>query len=454
MPDTLTVPLAQLKLDAENPRLESFPKSQRDALRSMLTLQSEKLLSLAEDIVEYAGLNPAERIIVTADSTEVGQYVVLEGNRRVAALRLLTNPMLAEGSVSDRVMARLKKLHELFQKSPVTEVDVVVFDAPEDTVHWLDVRHRGQMGGKGIVEWSASDIERWEARRGKPSVELQLLDLLAAREAITEGVRHSITREGITTFRRLVGTPEVRDKLGLKLDRQAGRVEFTFPEAEVLKGLAKIVTDIATGKITSRTLGSKSERVGYVNALPKSRLPDQSTVLPAPQLVPPVVPPPMGGAFVSSKPKGGGRKRGERTTVFPRSPKLTIADPRLRRIYEELVSIDAERFTNAGAVLLRVFLELSLDKYIEQESVEVKSDPRRGPSLKQKLEGVANFMDVKQILSKAQIRPVRRAVSDDNIAASISSFHDYVHNPNWHPKPKDLIISCDNLFTLFESLWK
>jgi hypothetical protein len=44
MADTLTVPIAQLKLDAENPQLDSFPKSQRDAHRTMLTLQSEKLL--------------------------------------------------------------------------------------------------------------------------------------------------------------------------------------------------------------------------------------------------------------------------------------------------------------------------------------------------------------------------------------------------------------------------
>jgi hypothetical protein len=453
MPDTLTVPIAQLKLDAENPRLDSFPKSQRDALRTMLTLQSEKLLNLAEDIVEYGSLNPAERTIVTPDSTEVGQYVVLEGNRRVAALRLLANPTLADGVVPERVLGKLKKLHESFQKSPITEIDVVVFDDPEDAVHWLDVRHRGQMAGKGIVEWSASDIERWEARRGKPSVELQLLDLLAARDAISDSVRHSITREGITTFRRLLGTPEVREKLGLKLDRQARKVEFTFPEAEVLKGLAKIVSDIATGKISSRTLGSKTDRVDYIGALPKSRLPDPSTVLPAPRLVPPVVPPPLSTGFASTRPRGARQAR-ERTTVFPRSPKITIADPRLRRIYDELASIDAEKFTNAGAVLLRVFLELSLDRYIDKYQVQCNSKPGRDPSLTQKLEGVANFMEAKQILTKAQIRPVRRAVNDDNIAASINSFHDYVHNPNWNPKPKDLIISCDNLFLLFEHLWK
>ena len=453
MPETLSIPISQLKLDPVNPRLESLPQSQRDALRALLTLQADKLLNLAEDIIEFGGLNPAERTIVTPDSAEPNQYIVLEGNRRVAALRLLANPTLAEGVVPAPAVTRLKKLHEKFQQDPITDIDVVVFQDPEDAVHWLDLRHRGQLGGRGIVEWGASEVERWEARRGKPSVELQLLDLLVTRQSITDDVRHSISREGLTTFRRLLGTPAVRDKLGLRLNRTEREVQFLFPEEEVLKGLAKIVTDIGTGKISSRTLGTQPERIMYIESLPKSRLPDRATMLAAPQVVQPVPAPPQPSKQpVSTRRRA--RVRGERTTVFPRTPKLNVAETRLWRIYEELFSLDAERFTNSGAVLFRVFLELSLDRYIDKEKVEVNHKPGRDPTLKQKLEGVANALETAKILTIAQLKPVKRAISDDNLAASVSSFHDYVHNAHWNPKPKDLIVSCDNLLPLFESLWK
>ena len=80
----------QLLLNSENPRNESAA-NQRDALQKILDDQEEKLFVLAEDIVE-AGLSPMDRMLVLREKKDSERFIVLEGNRRIAALKILSNP--------------------------------------------------------------------------------------------------------------------------------------------------------------------------------------------------------------------------------------------------------------------------------------------------------------------------------------------------------------------------
>ena len=90
-PTLKDIPLEQLFIDVTNPRHPPQP-NQRDALHIIAHEQGPKLYNLAEDIVEK-GLNPTELVMVTP-ADEHGLHTVLEGNRRVAALKLLNSPDL------------------------------------------------------------------------------------------------------------------------------------------------------------------------------------------------------------------------------------------------------------------------------------------------------------------------------------------------------------------------
>ena len=59
MPEHRQVPVADLNLDARNPRLEEGLTTQLDALHSMLRHLGKKILGLAEDLVSY-GINPTD----------------------------------------------------------------------------------------------------------------------------------------------------------------------------------------------------------------------------------------------------------------------------------------------------------------------------------------------------------------------------------------------------------
>ena len=64
MVESVAIPIANLRLDSENPRLSTPNSGQRETFREMARLQGPKLRVLAQDIVEY-GLDPSELTIVT-----------------------------------------------------------------------------------------------------------------------------------------------------------------------------------------------------------------------------------------------------------------------------------------------------------------------------------------------------------------------------------------------------
>ena len=89
MPDPMPIPVVDLYLDEENPRLATPNQGQRETIRAMAAFQGNRLQALAADIVEF-GVDPSELFIVM--ELENKRFVVLDGNRRATALKTLTTP--------------------------------------------------------------------------------------------------------------------------------------------------------------------------------------------------------------------------------------------------------------------------------------------------------------------------------------------------------------------------
>ncbi|MCC9620217.1 ParB/Srx family N-terminal domain-containing protein [Thalassospira sp. MA62] len=84
-----TIPLEQIELDPENPRLAPDHQSSDMAALTYL-VEHENVLGLARNIADYKNLYPHESIICIP--IENDKYLVVEGNRRVAACKLLLKP--------------------------------------------------------------------------------------------------------------------------------------------------------------------------------------------------------------------------------------------------------------------------------------------------------------------------------------------------------------------------
>lgn len=132
-----TISINMIQLDEHNPRLPTtLGRSQKD-----MTLYIARNTSITELMTAIAENDyfPGEPIIVVPDKT--GGYTVVEGNRRLTALRLLKDPSLYPRN------ARVREISENAKYRPDT-VPCVIFDRREDVVNYLGYRHIS-----GVKQW-------------------------------------------------------------------------------------------------------------------------------------------------------------------------------------------------------------------------------------------------------------------------------------------------------------
>lgn len=449
---TVELKIDDLLLDAENPRFIRG-NSQRDILQKVLDDQKEKLYALAESIVDE-GMNPMDRLLVVRDEQDPEKLVTLEGNRRVAALKILANPSVLTGlQIKESLQKRFEKLAERFDR---TEVEPIAgFEVPdrETGTSWILLRHTGENDGRGVVSWSGMAASRF--RGSDPA--LQALDLVKSKGDLNQEEKALLENENfpITTLDRLLSSREVRRRIGI--DVQNSKLVSDLPADEFMKPLRRIVLDLAQKRVNVSKLKDKALQVEYVegfDAASKADLSKRGNVRAIDAIA---------DAEFKTKPKRStGKPRradpSERNTVVPRGVKLNILDNRVASIFKELKSLKLDDAPNAAAVLLRVFLELSVDHYMRRHSLPIRiKDPKSGKEnhkkLSNKIDDVVGHLVSKQGCNKKDFNGVTRALSDKRSPLHIDLLHDYVHNLFVVPKPHILIGAWDEAQPFFERIW-
>ena len=109
--------------------------------------------------------------------------------------------------------------------------------------------------------------------------------------------------------------------------------------------------------------------------------------------------------------------------------------------------IDADKFTNAVSILFRVFLELSVERYISKHKLALPPEAKLRP----KVQAAMQDMKAKKLMT--DFKAVSVAVGTPDSIVSISTLHSYVHHPTFHPSPKELKIAWDRLQPFIGTLW-
>ncbi len=439
------IALTNLLLDVINPRFVTEQDNQRVAIRNMASEQGEKLLNLADDIVNF-GVDPSSLAIVIPHAQNAGRHIVVEGNRRVAALKLLHNPELLQGAWEPQAEHQLRNLSDSFGKAPINDVQCVVLQDREAANHWILLRHRGEQQGRGIVAWDGTAAARYEERRGggRAQAALQAIDLVRQKGKLDQPVLDRLGDVPITTVQRLLNDPQVRTMLGVDLEN--GKLTTRLPEQEVLKGLTRIIRDAALGQLKVSRVDTKEDRANYVGSFGQNELPAASVS--------------RGQARVLSIPPGLAPKQpklvgpsSKRPTLIPRNCRITILEVKSNDIYHELRHIKLDDFPYAIAVLFRVFLELSVDHYITSKKLMNKSQ-LNAAKLRAKLIAVATHLEQSGAMTKRETKILHHIANPQHLlAASIDTLHSYVHDAHFAASPSDLRAAWDSLEPFFAKFW-
>jgi hypothetical protein len=416
--DRETVNVADLKLDGQNPRHEP-EKSQRDIIDALMAKDGAKIVKLAEDI-STLGISPIDTFLVIRESGT--SYIVIEGNRRIAAIKLLANPTLTS------IPRYQKRIHAIKRKAtadPVHEVEAAVATTRAEAKPWQQRRHMGEAGGIGVVRWDAEASTRFFGKHGtQADLALKVIEALrtgyVGKTSLINGLEE-IRKTRLTTLGRFVGDPYVRGKLGLQV-RPVVAAHYTSEELE--PALTKVIEDLATGKVTVTGFKGKEQRRKYVLDLP---LPDERNADPDAR---PLVP---AGARKPPKPRLKPKPPKPAPPTAPRplfdGLALTNLGGRIAGVLTELQSMDVDRYPNAAGALLRVVVELSVTEVHERKGWPVG-----------KLRDMVKkcLSDLDKTGKDPRYQAVRAGLADGTSVLAVATIHAYLHNPNYNPVPSEL----------------
>lgn len=147
-------------------------------------------------------------------------------------------------------------------------------------------------------------------------------------------------------------------------------------------------------------------------------------------------------------------KSTSRNHLIPTSCRLTIPEKKINNIYLELkddllLDDSTNAVPNAVGVLFRVFLEISIDYFLEKVAIPVKRETK----LDGKITKCTDYLESTKGVKKKQLQNIRKVATDKNHILGIQNFHDYVHSYKTQPTPSDLKLKWDNLEEFFQILW-
>jgi hypothetical protein len=436
--------ISELRLDHDNPRI-STEDGQINIRQALLDDQGSKIAELASDIAKF-GLNPMDRMMVLRTDPKKSEYIALEGNRRTAALQILANPSLLEDlKIPDALRGKLTDLADEFDPAKVEPISGVLMPDRETARRWIELRHTGQNGGRGIVDWNGVQTARFRGDRT-----LDLIEFVKQKGSLTDAEKALISHNfPITTLDRIISNPAVRQKIGIQI--VDGEYFFIYPQAEIIKILKQIVLDLAHKTIKVDAVKTAKQQVKYVDGLPKSSMPS-GPKLKAAEPVSQTVKSPL----PSPKPASPTPSPLDRKTLIPASFGLVIANTKVAQLFWELKKLNIDKFPIAGACIFRSFVEAVVVIYCNDNAIKtVHTDPKnagKAYSLSEKVEAVLKHPTLG--LTKQQGTAARTALTAKDSVISVQRLHEYVHNPDMFPSKNDLIGAWSGVEAFFQATCK
>ncbi|MET7776893.1 hypothetical protein ABZU94_11985 [Streptomyces mirabilis] len=414
--------VSSLSLDETNPRLAKKTTTLEESLAALLGDSPEKILKLARDICQH-GVNPTELAIVVLEDD---RNVVVEGNRRLAALKLLAKPSLAPTEKLQRQFAAIAKNNEIPRR-----VAVVIAESRMQAEHWIRIRHTGENGGVGIVRWGPGEASRFSGR-STPTEKARLF-IDAASSWFSEDaelVKNATTvRDGrITNLGRMIADPTVRNRLGISFD---GDVVLSSYGKEKLKPvLAKLFQDLA-GPVSVDQIKSKEQRQDYLqqveDELPRlaDRLDEPEKFSKAGEDGGPVLTT-DGSEADSTPPKPPRRRRPDFEKKLFQGVTLRHVSLRTAEVLGEAQRIKLDEMPNVAAVMVRAVVDIVVTEVAQQLGWRRNQD-----TLKGRIGAVLSQVDPAK--DNPDLSNAWRFSQQDDGALVLKTLHSFVHS--WQSAP-------------------
>ncbi len=452
------IQLQKLLLDTSNYRFGSnTANNQKEAIEKLIGIKGmpEKIYNLSEHITKN-GLNPTDLPIAIIDSDDF--YTILEGNRRLLALKFLTNPSSCPNT---KIRLKIEQLKSGISFPLPKLVKCIVFHDRKDANTWIQLKHNGENKGIGTVEWDSIAKDAYQERNGKKkSIGRQILEFAKNSDYISKDLKHNLHKLNITNIDRLFNGTPARTALGLT--KNQGILESNISSLELSKTIEYMLHLMLSDDFSVSDIYHKTDQEKFIkNRIPEEFMPDLSQKqskswrmhdLNGAEKTQDKIKPNTKPKAPRSKPESSNRK-------YLIDFTLKIPDKRINEIYIELKNkLNVHETPNACSILQRVFLELSTDFFIKHNDISRKDNGKKlisdsSSSLATKIIQTTHYLEKESNLNKQQAANIRKVANNADRLFSINSLNQFVHSYEFQPVPSELNKMMDNWSPYIKAIW-
>jgi hypothetical protein len=359
-----------LRLDPTNVRLDrdSHNAPEGDIIRDLFL--NEGAMSLARGIANVGWLTHERPVVLK----ENGKWIVVEGNRRTAALKALHNPRSVPASFTElsalaKQIPNLKTLESIevliAPDRPSADELVANIHTANPRRAWSPLRRADFFYAQ--VEFKGATVQ--ELKKRYPSADVPKYIEMAEMQKLLRTVKYAdpvlnefVSKKSfpISVFDRLYSNDKFLDLAKISVDKTTGHVTTSGNIQDFAKLATKVVSDIRNKKIDTRIL-NKPELPDY-----KKYMKELSGLAVKKDAGAPV--PVLSKLIVPVNPHKA------RLTLDTSALKGVDGFPAVERILDELARLKYRDFPNATFDLLRTFIEKSIKAHAESlgESIPTK----------------------------------------------------------------------------------
>lgn len=418
------IPLARLVVNPDNDR-HGPVGSEQDAVNWLFENHGDKMLSLANDIVSQGRVFDSP-LVKKVD----GRFVVFDGNRRVACLKILGNQVEAPGSFASKFL----KLRALLPLEPSATISCQLEQDQDLIDQIVSRRHNGTDGGRGQLRWDTRAKSNHARRVGGTN-----------QYPIAEAVEEFLHEQGYphardikrSTLYRLISAKKRQKQFGIEL-AENGSLKLKREPKLVLEAFTKVADDILDKELTLKNVLNSAGVEQYMTQLEQQKL------------VGPEV------AIESEANNQEASAPGTKPNKTPQIPKLrdtlipkhdfgiewTQGQQKIRMVWQELQFVlKFSRSEIAIPILLRTLIELSTEHALQKSGRQIKQS-----TLSTKVKHIAQLLEDNGHFSKSEVTDLERLLGQTKSPRELKALHRAVHSQTALPAKNDLIA----IWTAFE----
>ncbi|OIM22423.1 hypothetical protein ATX60_09620, partial [Oenococcus oeni] len=244
-----TINIKDLTNMIDNPRTGKV-ENEEDEIKSIYEMNPRKLVNLAKAIAEN-GYENAYTVIIVKDKNK---NIVYDGNRRLAALKLLLNTEDYDflRTSDKKTLIKLRKEHVI-----PDSIEVVV-KGKKQALQYMKLSHGYQGTGSEHENWDSVSKQRFSTLFGEEEPIIILIDEFKSK--FNEEITNILPN---TTITRILSNSAVKNKLNIDINK---RKQYSKKELETIKLVLEKAKNISSdhGQKASRFLNTDKQIKKYL----------------------------------------------------------------------------------------------------------------------------------------------------------------------------------------------